>query len=284
MAPAVVTPRKTPVVLVCDRLSQSGMEILQAAGLEVRDLVTMAPVPLVEAVADVDAIIVRSATKISESILDAAGQLRVVGRAGIGVDNIDVAAATRHGVLVMNTPLGQCNDDSGTCPRPFVRPGASYSRRRSEHATVVNGTSLSFVGTEISGKVLTIIGLGKIGRIVAEKALGLGMKVQAFDPFLTRESPLPGVKLVDWETGLKTADFVTIHVPKSQATESLVGSPRIRLDEAQRLFDSLCPRWNCRRTRPGCGPFRTERFAVPLWMCLRPSHCRRPVLCARCQT
>ncbi|MHC5210607.1 MAG: phosphoglycerate dehydrogenase [Planctomycetota bacterium] len=219
--PPRVTVATRPVVLVCDKLDPDGVALLEAAGVEVRVQVGMTPEQILEAAADADGILVRSASKIpAEALAAGAGRLRAVGRAGIGVDNIDVAAASRHGVLVMNTPTA----NAVTTGELALAHLFALARRIPEaDASMKAGRwdKSKLVGAEITGKTLAVFGLGKIGRVVAERALGLQMRVIAHDPFLQGDSPLPGVTLVGFDEALTQADFVSIHVPKGKDTAGL---------------------------------------------------------------
>lgn len=212
---------RTPVVLVADKLDPAGVAILEQCGIEVRFHPTMTPEELLAAAADVDGILVRSAAKVTAEVIAAAPRLRAVGRAGIGVDNIDLSAASRHGVLVMNTPLANAT----TTAELAIAHIFGLARHTAEaQASMRAGRwdKSKLVGREITGKTLAVLGLGKIGRIVAERGLGLRMHVLAYDPYLTGESPLTGVELVDLDTALARADFVSVHVPKSPETLGLI--------------------------------------------------------------
>ncbi len=210
-----------PKVLICDKLDPRGVEVLEKAGIDVEVRTGLTGNALAEAVRDVQGILVRSATRIDEAAIESAVRLKVVGRAGIGVDNIDVAAATRRGVLVMNTPLANATTTAELALAHLFSlarhlPAADRSMKEGRW------DKSSLVGTEITGKTLGVLGLGKIGKIVAEKALGLGMKVVAHDAYLVGQSPLSGVELVPFEELLAQSDFVTVHVPKSPETEGLI--------------------------------------------------------------
>jgi D-3-phosphoglycerate dehydrogenase len=209
-----------PIVLVADKLAPEGIELLRSAGLQVRVQQGLSPDELVAAVADVDGIIVRSSSRITADVVEAAPRLKAVGRAGIGVDNIDLSAASQHGVLVMNTPLANATTTAELAiahlfglARHTARAQASMNSGKWEKSALV--------GREVTAKTLAVIGLGKIGRIVADRGLGLRMKVIAYDPFLTGDSPVKGVELVDLDTALREADFVTIHVPRTDDTTGL---------------------------------------------------------------
>ena len=212
---------KTLVVLVADKMDPDGVEILEQAGLEARVQTGLSPEELVQAAQDVDGILVRSASKVTQEVIEAAPKLKAVGRAGIGVDNIDIPAASRHGVLVMNTPLANATTTAELAvahmfglARHLPAADASMKAGRWDKSALV--------GREITGKTLVVVGLGKIGRIVAERGLGLKMNVLAYDPFLTGESPMRGVDLVDMGTALAAADFLSIHVPKSPETLGMI--------------------------------------------------------------
>jgi D-3-phosphoglycerate dehydrogenase len=228
MTPPTATPprpssTRTPVVLVCDKLDPEGLSNLKERGLEVRVQTGLTPEQIAEAAREVDAILVRSASKITAPVFEAARRLRAVGRAGIGVDTIDVAAASRHGVLVMNTPTANAVT---TGELALAHLFALARRVPAADASMKAGgwEKTKFTGAEITGKTLAVVGLGKIGRVVAERALGLQMKVIAYDPFLQGRSPIPGVELVDFDSACAQADFVTIHVPKSKETTGLFGA------------------------------------------------------------
>ncbi len=229
--PSTMTPEKTTtrtqVVLVADKMDPAGVAILEAAGLEARVQTGLSPEELVAAAKDVDGILVRSASKVTEAVIEAAPRLRAVGRAGIGVDNIDLGAASRHGVLVMNTPLANATTTAElaiahvmSLARHLPAADASMKAGRWDKS--------SLTGREITGKTLVIVGLGKIGRIAAERGLGLKMNVLAYDPFLTGESPVPGVELVDLDEALAQADFMSIHVPKSPETLGLIDATAMK--------------------------------------------------------
>ncbi|MDG2148659.1 MAG: phosphoglycerate dehydrogenase [Planctomycetota bacterium] len=218
---------RTMVVLVADKMDPGGVTILEQAGLEVRVQPGLSPEELVAAAQDVDGILVRSASRITEEVIEAAPKLKAVGRAGIGVDNIDLQAASRHGVLVMNTPLANATTTAElavahmmSLARHLPQADASMKAGRWDKS--------SLVGHEITGKTLVIVGLGKIGRIAAERGLGLKMNVIAYDPFLTGESPVPGVRLVELDEALELADYLSIHVPKSPETLGLIDAAAMK--------------------------------------------------------
>jgi D-3-phosphoglycerate dehydrogenase / 2-oxoglutarate reductase len=223
---AAGTAPPAPLVLVLDSLDPEGLALLRDAGFDVRVQTGLTPGQIAEAARDADAILVRSTSRVTAEILAAARRLRVVGRAGIGVDTIDVAAATRHGVLVMNTPAANAVSAGELAlahlfalARRLPAADASMKAGRWEKSALT--------GAEITGKTLAVVGLGKIGRVVAERGLGLQMRVIAHDPFLRGPSPMPGVALVDLDTALVEADFLTLHVPGGKDTAGLVGSAQL---------------------------------------------------------
>lgn len=210
-------------VLVSDSLSAEGVEILNSeADLQVDVKTGMSPDELKEVIGDYHGLVIRSATKVTEEILEAATNLEVVGRAGIGVDNVDVPAATKKGVVVMNTPGGNTTttaEHALSLMMSLVRnvPQATMSMKEGKWE------KKKFQGHEITGKTLGIVGLGAIGSIVADRALGLKMKVVAYDPFITPERAKKlGVEQVDLDGLYEKADIITIHVPKLKETTDLI--------------------------------------------------------------
>ena len=164
----------------------------------------------------------RSATKVTSKILDRAKKLKVVGRAGIGVDNIDIPAATAKGIIVMNTPFG----NSITTAEHAITLLLSLARQipQADASTQAGKWEKNrFMGVEITGKTLGIIGCGNIGAIVADRALGLRIKVIAYDPFLSPERAIDlGVEKVDFEELLRRADFITLHAPLTEKTKNIL--------------------------------------------------------------
>jgi D-3-phosphoglycerate dehydrogenase len=209
-------------VLVSDPLSPEGIAILKEAGHEVQELAGAAPDELREALADCDALIVRSATKVTAKLLEAGGRLKVIGRAGAGVDNIDVEAATRRGILVMNTPGG---NTVAACELTMAMMLALARRLPQANARVKAGEwpKKGFLGIELQGKRLGIVGLGRIGSEVARRALAFGMEVVAYDPFVTEDrSRRLEVKLTGLDELLATCDVITLHAPRNADTERLI--------------------------------------------------------------
>jgi len=210
-------------VLVADKISPAGIDILANAGLEVDVKTGLSEDEVVEIAPAYDGIIVRSATKITKRVIDAASSLAVVGRAGVGVDNIDLDAATAKGVVVMNTPLGNITSAAEHALALMMSmarhvPAADASMKAGEW------NKKAFTGTELSGKTLGVVGLGKIGAIVSRVAQAAGMHVVTFDPYLSpRRAKELDVETVELDALLARADLVTIHVPLNDATRGLVG-------------------------------------------------------------
>jgi D-3-phosphoglycerate dehydrogenase len=209
-------------VLVADPVEAEGLAALRAAGLDVDVRAGLDEGALCEAIADADAVLVRSRTKVTSRSIDAARRLRVITRAGIGVDTVDVAAASRRGILVTNVPDASTTT-TAELALALLLALARHLPQADRNIRAGKYDRARFLGTEICGKTLGIIGLGKIGRIVADRALGLKMHVIAFDPFLSQESPpVPGVTLVDLDALLARSDFLTLHCPLVEATRHLL--------------------------------------------------------------
>jgi D-3-phosphoglycerate dehydrogenase / 2-oxoglutarate reductase len=213
-----------PKVLISDALSPRAAEIFAARGIEVDFSPGLSADGLKARIAEYQGLAVRSATKVTSALLARAENLKVIGRAGIGVDNIDVAAATERGVVVMNTPYG----NSITAAEHTIAMLFALCRQipAADRSTQVGKWEKSrFMGVELTGKTLGIIGCGNVGSIVAERALGLRMKVIAYDPFLSAERAVDiGIEKVSLDALLARADFITLHTPLTEATENLIDS------------------------------------------------------------
>jgi D-3-phosphoglycerate dehydrogenase len=219
-------------VLICDELSPAAVEVFQAAGIEPEVRTGMDEAALIEAVPGVHALIVRSATKITRPVIEAADVLRVVGRAGTGVDNVDCEAATERGVVVMNTPTG----NTTTTAELAVSLLCAIARHIPRADRLVRGGNWQkkdLMGTELTNKTVGIIGLGRIGRSVAQRVQGLQMKVIGHDPYLQGDvCPIDGaedVDLVPLDDLLARSDFVTLHVPRTDSTAGMLSAERIAL-------------------------------------------------------
>ncbi len=211
-------------ILVSDDVKESGLEPLRAAGFTIEKRTGMTPDELCEIISGYDALIVRSETKVTARVMDEAVRLRAIGRAGVGVDNIDIAAATQRGILVMNAPDGNTITTAEhtialltALARQVPQANASLKAGRWERKR--------FVGVELQGKTLGIVGLGRIGRVVASRARGLGMNVVAYDPFVTPESLLDAeLEFAPLDQVYGRADFLTVHTPLTPETRGIVGA------------------------------------------------------------
>jgi D-3-phosphoglycerate dehydrogenase len=211
-----------PRVLVADQLSPAAVTIFKERGIDADVKVGLSKEELEKVIADYDGLAVRSATKATEKVIAAASKLKVIGRAGIGVDNIDVKAATAKGIIVMNTPFG----NSITTAEHAISLMMALARQipeadRSTHAG--KWEKSKFLGVEVFGKTLGIIGCGNVGSIVADRAIGLKMKVIAYDPFLSQERAMElGVEKVELDDLLQRADFITLHTPLTDRTRNII--------------------------------------------------------------
>ena len=209
-------------VLISDSMSPRAKDIFDNRGIDVDVKVGLSEDELVACIGDYDGLAVRSATKVTEKVIAAAASLKVVGRAGIGVDNIDLDNATANGVVVMNTPFG----NAITTAEHAIAMMMALARQipMADTSTQAGKWEKSrFVGVEVTGKTLGIIGCGNIGSIVAERALGLKMKVIAYDPYLTAEHARDiGVEKVDLDALLARADFISLHTPLTDQTRGII--------------------------------------------------------------
>ncbi len=211
-----------PKVLISDKLSPAAVEIFRARGLDVDLRPGLGSAELRAIIGDYDGLAVRSATKVTRELLDAATKLKVVGRAGIGVDNVDVKSATARGVVVMNTPMG----NTITTAEHAIAMLFALARQIPEASASTKAGKWEknrFLGVELTGKTLGLIGCGNIGSIVADRAVGLRMKVLAYDPYLSEKKALDlGVEKADLDTVLSRADFITLHTPLTDATRNIL--------------------------------------------------------------
>ncbi len=220
----------SPRILIADELDPAALEVFRRRGLEPVVRTGLKGEKLLEAVAEIDALVVRSATKVTAEVLAAAPHLKVVGRAGIGIDNIDLAEATKRGVIVMNTPLGNATT-TAELAIALLFSMARHVPQANQRAHAGNWKKKGLMGTEVTGKTLGVIGFGRIGRLVAERGQGVGLKVVAFDPYLDRskESPVPGAELVDLPELMGRADFITLHVPLTDSTRDMISWEQLKL-------------------------------------------------------
>jgi D-3-phosphoglycerate dehydrogenase len=216
-----------PKVLISDKMSKRAKEIFKARGIDVDVKTGMSEDELIACIGDYDGLAVRSATKATQKVLDAASNMKVIGRAGIGVDNIDVAAATARGIVVMNTPFG----NAITTAEHAIAMMMALARQIPEaNASTHAGKweKSRFMGVELTAKTLGIVGCGNIGSIVADRALGLKMKVVAFDPFLSVERAREiGVEKVELDELLRRADFISLHTPLTDQTRGIIDADAI---------------------------------------------------------
>src|SRR5436190_967223 len=210
-------------IFVADDVSERGLEPLRAAGFAVEKQTGLKADELRRALQDCEGLIVRSETKVTAELIDSTARLRVIGRAGVGVDNIDVPAATARGIVVMNAPDG----NTITTAEHTIALLVTMARRIAQaNLSLKSGKweRKNFIGTELQGKTLGIIGLGRIGRVVAKRALALGMKVVAFDPFVVADSTRDlEIELQPMDEVLSRADFLTVHTPLTPETRNIIG-------------------------------------------------------------
>jgi len=230
-----------PKILVLDNLSQEGVEVFRAEGFEVDVKPPQKPDALAGIIGDYDGMVVRSGTKVTAEALKQATRMKVIGRAGVGTDNIDKDMATQMGIVVMNTPGG---NTISTCEHTFALLLSLCRNVPRAHATMQEGRwdRKKFMGTEVCGKTLGIVGVGRIGGAVAKRAKAFEMKVIAFDPILTQlKAEALGVELVTMDELIERSDFITIHAPKSDKTLNM-----IRAEHFKRMKPT-CRMVNCAR-------------------------------------
>jgi D-3-phosphoglycerate dehydrogenase / 2-oxoglutarate reductase len=216
-----------PKVLISDKMDPKAAEIFRARGVEVDEITGKTPEELKAIIGGYDGLAIRSSTRVTKEILEAATNLKVVGRAGIGVDNVDIPAASAKGVVVMNTPFG----NSITTAEHAIALMFALARQLPEADASTQAGKWEknrFMGVELTSKTLGLIGAGNIGSIVADRALGLRMKVIAYDPFLTPERAVEmGVEKVDLDGLLARADFITLHTPLTDQTRNILSKENL---------------------------------------------------------
>jgi len=213
-------------VLVSDPIDQAGIDILsQVATVDVK--IGLTPEQFVQAIPEYDALMIRSGSRITKEIIEAGHQLKIIGRAGVGVDNVDVPAATRQGIVVVNSPEGNTIAAAEHAIAMMLAlsryiPDANASVKRGEW------DRKTFVGAEVYKKTLGVVGLGKIGSHVATAAKAMGMKLLAYDPFISTErAEQLGCRLVEIDILLQEADYITLHIPKTPETTHLINAEAI---------------------------------------------------------
>jgi len=216
-----------PKVLISDKMDPRAAQIFRERGVEVDEITGKTKDELIAIIGAYDGLAIRSATKVTKEVLDAATNLKVVGRAGIGVDNVDIPAASAKGVVVMNTPFG----NSITTAEHAIALMFALARElpEADRSTQAGKWEKNrFMGVELTNKTLGLIGAGNIGSIVADRALGLKMKVVAYDPFLTPERAVElGVEKVTLDELLARADFITLHTPLTDSTRNILSAENI---------------------------------------------------------
>ena len=216
-------------ILVSDKLSKDGLDILEASGIPVVMKPGMTEDELCKEIVDYDALIIRSGTKVTRKVIDAAKKLRVIGRAGVGVDNVDIPYATEKGILIMNTPTANIlSAAEHTCAMIL-----SLARNIPfAHSSMHEGKwdRSKFTGVELNGKVLGIIGVGRVGGEVAKRLKPFNMTMVGYDPFLPKEvADEIGVRLTTLEEVITTADFMTIHTPLLPSTRNMISLEQFKM-------------------------------------------------------
>ena len=215
-------------VLASDKIAESGLKKLRDAGFEV-DMKTGLPEDeLVKIIPEYDALVVRSETKVTPKVIEAGKKLKIIARAGVGVDNVDLPSATKKGIIVVNSPEG---NTIAAAEHTWAMLLAMSRNIPQAQASLRSGKweRSKFTGVEVYGKTLGILGLGKIGSHVAQYAIAFGMKVIAFDPFVTKEyADKLGVELKDVDSVIKAADYITLHLPKNKDTANLINADKIK--------------------------------------------------------
>jgi len=223
-------------VLISDNLSQVGVDVLRKAGLDVDVNTGLAPDELKEIIGNYDGLVIRSATKVTADILERAHRLKVVGRAGIGLDNVDIPAASQKGIVVMNAPDGNAT----TAAEHAISMMMSLSRNIPQACRSMKEgkwEKKKFMGREVTGKTFGVIGIGRIGGIAASRAQGLKMRTIAYDPHMPKEmAEKIGVELVSLEELARRADYISVHVPLTQETKNLVSTNFFQLMKNDAMF------------------------------------------------
>jgi D-3-phosphoglycerate dehydrogenase len=246
-------------VLVTEKIAQPGLDQLVDAGHEVDVRLGLTPDELVEAIVGANALIIRSATTVTAEVLEAGRDLVVVGRAGIGLDNVDVAKATELGVMVVNAPQSNILSAAEQAMALLLAQARNIPQA---HAALVAGKweRSKWEGVELYSKTLGVIGLGRVGALVAQRALAFGMHLVAYDPFVSEDRARHmGVTLMSLEEVMATSDFITIHLPKNKETIGLIDAallakakPGIRIINTAR--GGIIVRGDCFGPRPRCRP------------------------------
>lgn len=211
-------------ILVTEEIAESGLDKLREAGHAVDVKLNLTPEQLTSNIVGAHALIIRSATKVTPEVLDAAKDLIVVGRAGIGLDNVDVPYATKKGVMVVNAPQSNILSAAEQAMALLLAQARNIPQA---HTALTNGKweRSKWEGVELHGKTLGIVGLGRVGALVAQRALAFGMRLVAYDPFIAKDRARQmGVELLPLEVVLEQSDFISVHLPKSKETTGLIGA------------------------------------------------------------
>lgn len=223
-----MTNPEKPRVLVTDKIARDGLQLLEPFA-QVDERIGIDPAELVKIIGEYDALVVRSETKVTAAVLAAAEKMRVVARAGVGVDNIDVPAATNRGIIVVNSPTGNV----GAAAEHTVAMLMSMARRIPDAVSSMREGKWErsrFVGVELRNKTLGIVGLGKVGFGVARSVMGMGMHVIATDPYTSPElARQAGIEFTDLESVLKKADFLTVHTPMTPTTKNMISTQQFAM-------------------------------------------------------
>ena len=211
-------------VLASDKIAEIGLRMLKDAGIEGEMITGLSEEELVKIIPQYDALVVRSATKVTPEIIEAGKNLKIIGRAGVGVDNVDLPTATKNGVIVVNSPEGN-TVAAAEHTWAMVLAMARQIPQAYVKLKAGNWDRKSFKGVEVLNKTLGVIGLGKIGRRVASYALGMGMKVTAYDPFVTEDyAKSLGIELKTLDKIIAESDFITFHIPKTKETANMINA------------------------------------------------------------
>ena len=217
-----------PKVLISDELSDQAIQVFRDRGVDVDVKTGMSPEELIACIGEYDGLAIRSSTKVTPKVLAAATNLKVVGRAGIGVDNVYTPAATQNGVVVMNTPFG----NAITTAEHAISMMMALARQipqANESTHQGKWEKSRFMGVELYGKTLGVVGCGNIGSIVADRAIGLKMKVVAYDPYLSAYRAIElGVEKAELKDLIASADFITLHTPLTDQTRNMIDAAAIR--------------------------------------------------------
>lgn len=216
-------------ILVSDPLSTEGVKLLKDAGFDVDEKIGLEHEALKKIIKNYDALIIRSSTKAKRDLIEAAEKLKVIGRAGVGLDNVDLNAATEKGIIVMNTPAGNTISTAELTMSMILALSRNIPQA---HMSLTKGEwkRSKFLGTELYSKTLGVVGLGRIGKEVTKRAISFGMKVIAYDPFLSVEKAKElGIELVKLDKIFKTSDYITVHTPLTDETKNLISHDQFKM-------------------------------------------------------